>query len=112
MYSSRPAQNEFRTNAWPWRLVIAPVGETFRLLRKIYNNILSPQQTTKLHKYQDFESKVLISALLVNPDGFLLGVERFAMSVIFSVCYGVRLAELNHPIMTEFYSIWEEMLRC
>lgn len=88
------------------------MGENFRLLRKIYNNILSPQQTTKLRKYQDIESKFLISALLVDPDAFLTGVERFAMSVIFSTCYGVRLAELNHPIMTEFYSIWEEMLRC
>lgn len=97
--------------AWSWRLVITPTGERFRLLRKIYNNILSPQQTIKLRKYQDLESKVLISGLLANPDAFLTGVERFAMSVIFSACYGVRLADLKHPIMTEYYSIWEEMLR-
>lgn len=34
------------------------------------------------------------------------------MSVIFSATYGVRLADLNHSIMKEFYSIWESMLQC
>lgn len=34
------------------------------------------------------------------------------MSVIFSACYGVRLENLEHPIMVMFYSIWEEMLKC
>ena len=71
----------------------------------IYNNVLSPQQTTNMQKYQDFKSKVLISALLVNPDGFLLGVEQFGMSVIFRFCYNARLAELHHSIMPKFYSI-------
>ncbi|KAJ5375883.1 cytochrome P450 [Penicillium cosmopolitanum] len=33
------------------------------------------------------------------------------MSVIFSACYGVRLENLEHPIMVMFYSIWEEMLK-
>lgn len=41
-----------------------------------------------------------------------MDVERFAMSVIFSACYGVRLAELDHPAMKEFYSVWEVMLIC
>ena len=54
----------------------------------------------------------MISALLDRPQEFLMDVERFAMSVIFSACYGVRLAQLDHPTMTEFYSVWEVMLRC
>jgi hypothetical protein len=111
-YSSRPEQNDFRAKAWPWRLVTTPTGETFRLLRKIYHNLLGPQQSANFRKYQDFESKVMISDLLNHSEGFLMGVERFAMSVIFSACYGVRLAELDHPAMKEFYSIWELMLRC
>lgn len=41
-----------------------------------------------------------------------MDVERFAMSVIFSACYGVRLAQLGHPVMTEFYAVWEVMLEC
>ena len=89
-----------------------PSGDTFRLLRKIYHNLLGPQQSATFRKYQDFESKVLLGGLLSQPEGFLMDIERFAMSVIFSACYGVRLAELDHPVMTEFYSVWGVMLEC
>ena len=111
-YSSRPAQNSFRAEAWPWRLVTTPTGETFRLLRRVYHNLLGPTQSASFRKYQDFESKILLSTLLDRPEGFLLDVERFAMSVIFSACYGVRLAALDHPTMVEFYTVWEAMLIC
>ena len=111
-YSSRPQQNNFRAQAWPWRLVTTPTGDTFRLLRKIYHNLLGPSQSAKFRKYQDFESTVLVTALMDRPEGFLMDVERFAMSVIFSATYGVRLAKLNHPTMTEFYAVWECMLQC
>jgi hypothetical protein len=92
--------------------VITPVGSDFRLLRKLYNNLLGPQQSATFRKYQDYESKVMMEALLTRPQGFLDDTERFAMSVIFSACYGVRLAELDHPVMKEFYGVWEVMLKC
>lgn len=31
-------------------------------------------------------------------------------SVIFSAVYGVRLVQLDHPTMNEFYNVWEDML--
>ncbi|KAF2733120.1 cytochrome P450 [Polyplosphaeria fusca] len=111
LYSSRPTQNDFRAEAWPYRLVTTPTGDTFRLLRRIYHNLLGPQQSAGFRIYQDFESKVLMNALLERPEGFLMDTERFAMSVIFSASYGVRLAKLDHPIMTEYYAIWESMLK-
>lgn len=89
-----------------------PAGDTFRLLRKIYHSLLGPSQSVHFRKYQDFEANVMIADLLDRPEGFLSGVERFAMSVIFSACYGVRLDNLEHPTMVMFYEIWEEMLKC
>lgn len=50
--------------------------------------------------------------LLEVPEGFLGHTERFAVSVIFSAVYGVRLARLSHPTMLEFYRVWEDMLKC
>ena len=97
---------------WPYRLVTTPTGETFRLLRKLYHSLLSPQNSGLFRKYQDHESKVMLSDLLDKPENFLHDTERFAMSVIFSATYGVRLADLNHSMMREFYSVWEVMLRC
>lgn len=52
----------------------------------------------------------MLNDLLNAPQEFLAHGERFATSVIFSAVYGVRLAQLDHPIMKEFYSLWEAML--
>ncbi|KAG6014395.1 hypothetical protein E4U54_005391 [Claviceps lovelessii] len=111
MYSDRPAQNPFREQTWPWRLVITGLGEQFRLLRRVYHNLLSPQHSASFQKYQDYESKMMLRDLLTVPEGFLSHTERFAMSVIFSAVYGVRLAQLDHPTMVEFYHVWEDMLK-
>lgn len=54
----------------------------------------------------------MLGDLLDHPQTFLHDTERFAISVIFSAVYGVRLADLKHPIMTEFYAVWERILQC
>lgn len=97
---------------WPWRLVTTSTGETFRFLRKLYHSLLNPQQSSLFRKYQHYEANVLLCDLLDRPEDFLQETERFAMSVIFSATYGVRIADLNHGMMREFYSIWDSCLRC
>lgn len=91
---------------------MTPCGATFRFLRKTYHTLLSPQQSSSFHTYQDQESQVLLQSLLDNPQGFLEATERFALSVIFSAVYGVRLATLEHPVIVEFYQIWNTLLLC
>ncbi|KAI0882332.1 cytochrome P450 [Annulohypoxylon maeteangense] len=110
IYSDRPSQNEFRERMWPWRLVTTGVGQQFRLLRRIYNNLLGPQQSAGFQKYQDYEAIIMLKDLVEAPADFLAHTERFAISVIFSAVYGVRLVQLDHPIMCEFYSVWEDIL--
>jgi hypothetical protein len=109
---SRPEHNSFRYSISPGKLVMTPVGRTFRLLRKTYHTLLSPKESSSFHTYQDQESKMLLQSLLDKPDGFLKATERFALSVIFSAVYGIRLATLEHPIIVEFYKIWETLLLC
>ena len=111
IYSSRPEPNKFRTSIWPWRLPLIPGGETFRYLRKLYHNLLSPQRSTELRKYQDFESLVLLSDLLTQPEEFFGDIERYSLSVIFSAVYGIRLGKLDHPIMIELFQLWLLMLQ-
>ncbi|KAJ2989358.1 hypothetical protein NUW58_g3507 [Xylaria curta] len=110
IYSDRSSQNDFRDQAWPWRLVTTGTGQQFRVLRRIYNNLLGPQQSAGFRKYQDYEAKMMLKDILEAPNEFLAHTERFAISVIFSAVYGVRLQQLDHPIMKEFYAVWEEML--
>lgn len=82
------------------------------MLRRIYNTLLGPQQSAEFRKYQDYEAKVMLKDLSEAPSHFLAHTERFALSVIFSAVYGVRLQQLDHPIMIEFYAVWEDMLYC
>ncbi|KAK3331310.1 cytochrome P450 [Apodospora peruviana] len=110
IYSDRPSQDSFRGKAWPWRLATTGVGPRFRFLRRVYHNLLGQQQAAGFRKYQDHEAKVMLGDLIKAPEEFLAHGERFATSVIFSAVYGVRLAQLDHPIMAEFYALWEEML--
>lgn len=112
VYSDRPSQNTFRERAWPWRLVTTGIGAQFRLLRRVYHNLLGPQQSAGFRKYQDYEAKVMMNDLVHVLDQFLAHTERFAISVIFSAVYGVRLVQLDHPTMNEFYNVWEDMLNC
>ena len=60
----------------------------------------------ELRKYQEFESLVLVSDLLRQPEKFYGDIDRYSMSVIFSAVYGIRLGRLDHPIMVEFVEIW------
>ena len=112
IYSSGPDQIEFRSHIFPYRLLTVPAGEDFRFLRRLYHGFLGPQQAVSFRKYQDYESKVMLCNLLDHPQSFLQDTERFAMSVIFSAVYGVRVADLRHPIIAEFTALWREMLKC
>lgn len=98
--------------AWPWRLVITPAGESFQFLRRIYHQLLSPHYSLRQQKYQDFESQVLLKTLLDQPEQFMRSTQSFATSVILSACYGVRLDQIHHPVVKELYSIWDSMLIC
>ena len=109
--ASRPAHNDFRYTISPGKLVMTPVGKSFRLLRKAFHTILGPQQSTSFRIYQEQESILLLGALLDHKLRFLESVEKFALSIIFSAVYGIRLATLDHPIVVELYGIWETLLR-
>lgn len=110
-YSSRPEPNNFRSSVWPWRLVIIPAGKTFRFLRKLYHDLLSLERSLEIRKYQDDESIILLSDLLNQPSTFLKDIERYSLSVIFTAVYGLRVGELDHPIVVELFHLWDLMLQ-
>lgn len=54
----------------------------------------------------------MLKDIVQTPEEFLGHSERFAISIMFSAVYGVRLAQLQHPVMKAFYQVWAEMLKC
>lgn len=111
VYSKRPAQNTFRENMWP-RLINIADGPCFRKIRRIYSSFMTMEQVDRFKVYQDFESKVMLSELLEQPEEFIRHVERVSASVIFSATYGVRLVKMDHVIIHQLSGLWEEILQC
>ena len=54
----------------------------------------------------------MLQELMETPDGFMQSAERYAMSVIFSAAYGVRLDRLDHPILIELNGLLDATMKC
>ncbi|KAL9106099.1 MAG: hypothetical protein Q9227_008844 [Pyrenula ochraceoflavens] len=116
IYSSRPKLDVFGADPWPGRLVLQPAGELFRRLRRLYHRYLSPQQSLTFRQHQREESLILLLDILDHPEAFLRAVERYAMSVMFNIAYGVRIGTLPNdmlPALTwlpkKFQPLWSKL---
>lgn len=104
--------NAFRKRTWPHRLVSTPAGDEFRMIRRLYHHLLSPQKSQAFKKYQDHESIVLLDELQREPAKFLASVQRYTVSVIFSVTYGLRVDKLDDPFVSEFTRLLDQKMQC
>ena len=109
--ASRPEHNNLRPSVARGRLALTPAGDELRFLRKVYHSMLGQQQSVSLRKIHE-ESVTFIEQLFREPGDFLGSAERYALSVIFTATYGVKLAGSKHPVVVELFSIWDQLLRC
>jgi hypothetical protein len=93
-------------------LAIIPAGDKLHYLRKLYHHLVSPQSSTELRKYHDYESTTMVFNLLNQPEKFYEEIERYSMSIILSAVYGVRLEQLEHPLITELVRLWQLIMKC
>ncbi|KAF3055373.1 Cytochrome P450 monooxygenase [Trichoderma lentiforme] len=105
IFSDRPPLNIVLRKIWPNLLPLKPVGEGFRLLRRVYIDLLGPKTSLAVRKYQEYESRMMLRDLYKSPEAFRAHTERFSTSVIFSAVYGVRISRLDYPIMHEIFDI-------
>lgn len=110
--ASWPEQNDFRQAICQGRLVLTPIRSEFCLIRKIYHSLLSPSRSSFFNAYQEQDSMLLLLEILQNPLEFYYTTERFALSILFSGVYGIRLETLSHPMLLELYHIWEQLMIC
>ncbi|KAJ3579779.1 hypothetical protein NPX13_g784 [Xylaria arbuscula] len=111
IYSDRPMQDSFRMRIWPYRVLGIGVSPQFRMLRSINHRLLSFEKSLQFCGYQEFESVMMLQELLDFQNDFCIHSERYSVSIMFSAIFGVRLVQLNHPTIKEFFEIWTEMLR-
>ncbi|KAL6700185.1 cytochrome P450 [Trichoderma pleuroticola] len=105
IFSDRPKLNIVMKNIWPNMLPLIGIGEEFRLLRRVYIDLLGPRPSLAVRKYQEYESRMMLRDLYKSPEAFRAHTERFSMSVIFSAVYGVRIGRLDYPIIHELFDI-------
>ncbi|KAH0522152.1 hypothetical protein TsFJ059_006050 [Trichoderma semiorbis] len=105
IFSDRPPLNIVVKKVWPNMLPLKPAGEGFRLLRRVYIDLLGPKTSLAVKKYQEYESRMMLRDLYKTPEAFRAHTERFSTSVIFSAVYGVRISRLDYPIMHELFDI-------
>lgn len=91
---------------------MTPAGDELRFLRKVYHSMLGQQQSVSLRKIHERESVTFVEQLFREPGDFLESAERYALSIIFTATYGVRLAGSKHPVVVELFSIWDQLLQC
>ncbi|KAL7935119.1 cytochrome P450 [Trichoderma chlorosporum] len=108
--ANRPKKNIFFQHAMPHYIGAAQIGDELRFFRRIYSDLLGLSQSQSVKKYQDYESTLVLNALLENPDAIESHLNRAAISVIFSAVYGVRASRLSHPILVEQFAIWKGIL--
>jgi hypothetical protein len=80
-------------------------GDDLRTLRKVHHTMLKQQQSVSSRKIYERESVAFLDQLLHKPSDFLESAEHYALSIIFTGSYGVRLASLKHPVVVELFSI-------
>ncbi|KAL7949186.1 cytochrome P450 [Trichoderma barbatum] len=109
IFSDKPEPNIFVKRVWPSLLPLIGIGEEFRLLRRVYTDLLGPKPSRSVRKYQEYESRMMLRDLYHAPEQFQAHTERYSMSVIFSAVYGVRISRLDYPIIHELFDIINSM---
>ncbi|RMZ70293.1 O-methylsterigmatocystin oxidoreductase [Pyrenophora seminiperda CCB06] len=108
IYSSRPPSPLAQDVASAGRRqLFMPYGARWRSIRKHSHVLLNLGSSVKYQPIQDYESKVLLTHLLQEPDSFASINRRYAASVIMQVTYGQRIPSWDSPLIQRIYSVLE-----
>ncbi|EDU45739.1 CypX Cytochrome P450 [Pyrenophora tritici-repentis] len=108
IYSSRPPSPLAQDVASAGRRqLFMPYGPRWRSIRKHSHALLNLGSSIKYQPVQDYESKILLTQLLQDPDSFASINRRYAASVIMQVTYGQRIADWDAPLIKRIYDVLE-----
>lgn len=110
--SDRPLTVHYRAMLSPWSLVLAPHGNQFQRLRKIYHSILSKQGSAIFETYSHEESLYLLKGLLEEPDRAHFECDRFGFNVTMRAIYGERYGQGEDSVVRHTFLLWEKMFCC
>ncbi|KAF3391846.1 hypothetical protein DPV78_010698 [Talaromyces pinophilus] len=101
MYSTRPelhiASKHLAKNM---SMALMPGGKKWQTHRRIVVSMLNSAANKRNQYVQDIESKQVVHDLLTSHD-FSSSFERYAMSLAFTLAYGIRLDSITRPEISE-----------
>jgi len=110
--SDRPLTVHYRAKLLPWSLVLAPYGEQFLRLRKLYHRLLGFQGSLVFQVHSENESLFMMKALADDPDIAHSECDRYGFNLMMRAIYGVHYGSDDGNMVHETFSLWEKMFCC
>ncbi|KAK1725113.1 cytochrome P450 [Colletotrichum acutatum] len=95
------------------RVVMMQYGETWRMIRKIFHQVLHINAAKGYVPYQDLESKQMLSGFLEEPDSFVDHIRRFTTSLTTQMVFGFRTTSIHDEKLKRLYHCvekWSEVV--
>ncbi|KAK1542157.1 cytochrome P450 [Colletotrichum paranaense] len=95
------------------RVVMMQYGETWRMIRKIFHQVLHINAAKGYVPYQDLESKQMLSGFLEEPDFFVAHIRRFTTSLTTQMVFGFRTTSIHDEKLKRLYHCvekWSEVV--
>lgn len=92
--------------------MLAPYGEQFNRLRRIYQPILGLKGAAKFLSYSNEETLFLLEALAERPDETHFECDRLGFNIMMHAIYGVRYGVDGNRMVQERFQLWETMFCC
>ena len=110
--SDRPLTVHYRAKLLPWSLVLAPYGEQFLRLRKMYHHLLGSQGSLVFRAHSEQESLFMMKALADDADVAHSECDRYGFNIMTRAIYGVHYGSDDGSMVRDTFSLWEKMFCC
>ncbi|GJC81543.1 cytochrome P450 monooxygenase yanC [Colletotrichum liriopes] len=95
------------------RVVLMKYGEKWRMIRKIFHQLLYINAAKGYVPYQDLESKQMLSGFLDEPHHFIDHIRRFTNSLTTQMVFGFRTTSIHDEKLKKLYHCverWSEVV--
>ncbi|PNP76442.1 hypothetical protein FNYG_10228 [Fusarium nygamai] len=107
IYSDRPPSEVGDLISGGRRSVLMPYGNRWRMVRRIFTNVLTAKKCDGYVPYQELESLATIHNMLHEPKGYAHELHRYALSVARTVAFGKRVPNSSSQFATDIREVME-----
>ncbi|KAL9560682.1 hypothetical protein ACKAV7_015173 [Fusarium commune] len=107
IYSDRPPSEVGDLISGGRRSVLMPYGTRWRMVRRIFTNVLTAKKCDGYVPFQELESLATIHNMLHEPKGYAHELHRYALSVARTVAFGKRVPTSSSQFATEIREVME-----